>query len=67
MPHKHNADRRHRIAKMRHAVTNWSEYEAGPPPAGKPDAVGGGRGDCVLASDPTSHAKRAGDLFGQRD
>lgn len=29
MPFKHNADRRHRISKMKFKVTNWSEYEAG--------------------------------------
>jgi transposase len=29
MPHKHNAERRHHIAKMPFKVTNWAEYEAG--------------------------------------
>ena len=29
MPFKANADRRHRIPKQRHRVTNWSAYEAG--------------------------------------
>jgi hypothetical protein len=29
MPNKHNADRRHHIPKMKRAVTNWAEYEAG--------------------------------------
>ncbi|QPC95485.1 IS5 family transposase [Mesorhizobium sp. INR15] len=29
MPHKHNADRRHRIGKMKFKVMNWAEYEAG--------------------------------------
>src|ERR1700676_2576413 len=29
MPHKHNADRRHRIPKMAFKVRNWPEYEAG--------------------------------------
>jgi len=29
MPHKHNADRRHQIAKMAHRVTNWPQREAG--------------------------------------
>jgi len=29
MPHKHNADRRHRIPKRRYKVTNWRDYEAG--------------------------------------
>jgi transposase len=29
MPHKHNADRRHRIPKTRYRVTNWLDYEAG--------------------------------------
>jgi hypothetical protein len=29
MPHKHNAARRHHIAKMKFRVTNWPEYEAG--------------------------------------
>ena len=29
MPHKYNADRRHRIPKTRYKVTNWSAYEAG--------------------------------------
>ena len=29
MPHKHNADRRHRIPKMAFKVQNWPEYEAG--------------------------------------
>ncbi|NKL25023.1 IS5 family transposase [Rhizobium leguminosarum] len=29
MPYKHNADRRHHIAKMNFRVTNWPEYEAG--------------------------------------
>ena len=29
MPFKVNADRRHRIPKQRHRVTNWAEYEAG--------------------------------------
>ena len=29
MPHKYNADRRHRIPKARYKVTNWSAYEAG--------------------------------------
>ena len=29
MPYKHNADRRHHIAKMKFSVTNWPEYEAG--------------------------------------
>ena len=29
MPFKANADRRHHIAKQRHRVTNWSEYDAG--------------------------------------
>jgi hypothetical protein len=29
MPYKANADRRHRIPKQRHRVTNWPSYEAG--------------------------------------
>jgi hypothetical protein len=29
MPHKKNANGRHHIPKMRHAVTNWAEYDAG--------------------------------------
>lgn len=29
MPYKHNASRRHRVAKMKFKVTNWPEYEAG--------------------------------------
>src|SRR5471032_1502774 len=29
MPHTHNAERRHHIAKMPFKVTNWAEYEAG--------------------------------------
>jgi len=29
MPHKHNADRRHRIPKMSFKVQNWPAYEAG--------------------------------------
>ncbi len=29
MPHKHNADRRHHIAKMSFKVQNWPAYEAG--------------------------------------
>ena len=29
MPHKLNARGRHHIPKMRHAVTNWREYEGG--------------------------------------
>ena len=29
MPHKYNADRRHRIPKPRYKVTNWQAYEAG--------------------------------------
>src|SRR6188768_3459550 len=29
MPHKYNADRRHRIPKTRYKVTNWKAYEAG--------------------------------------
>jgi hypothetical protein len=29
MPYKANADRRHRIPKQRHRVTNWASYEAG--------------------------------------
>jgi hypothetical protein len=29
MPHKYNADRRHRIPKRRYKVTNWQTYEAG--------------------------------------
>ena len=29
MPNKHNAARRHHIAKMKFRVTNWAEYEAG--------------------------------------
>ena len=29
MPHKHNANRRHRIQRSRYKVTNWSAYEAG--------------------------------------
>lgn len=29
MPHKKNAKGRHHIPKMRHAVTNWAEYEGG--------------------------------------
>jgi Transposase DDE domain len=28
MPFKSNADRRHRIPKQRHRVTNWAEYDA---------------------------------------
>src|SRR6187431_970605 len=28
MPFKANADRRHRIPKQRHRVTNWAEYDA---------------------------------------
>jgi hypothetical protein len=27
--HKKNATGRHHIPKMRHAVTNWAEYEGG--------------------------------------
>jgi hypothetical protein len=29
MPHKYNANRRHRIPKRRYKVTNWQAYEAG--------------------------------------
>jgi hypothetical protein len=29
MPHKKNANGRHHIPKMRHAVANWAEYDAG--------------------------------------
>jgi hypothetical protein len=29
MPHKYNADRRHRIPRTRYKVTNWRDYEAG--------------------------------------
>jgi hypothetical protein len=29
MPHKYNADRRHRFPKRRYKVTNWQAYEAG--------------------------------------
>ena len=29
MPHKYNADRRHRIPRARYKVTNWQAYEAG--------------------------------------
>jgi hypothetical protein len=29
MPHKYNADRRHRFPKTRYKVTNWKAYEAG--------------------------------------
>ena len=29
MPFKVNKDRRHRIARQRHRVTNWPAYEAG--------------------------------------
>ena len=29
MPFKSNADRRHRIPRQRHRVTNWPAYEAG--------------------------------------
>jgi hypothetical protein len=29
MPHKFNAERRHRIPKMQPEVTNWAEYESG--------------------------------------
>jgi hypothetical protein len=29
MPHKYNADRRHRIPKARYKVMNWRDYEAG--------------------------------------
>ncbi|WP_424140296.1 transposase [Roseomonas chloroacetimidivorans] len=29
MPYKANSDRRHRIPKQRHRVTNWPSYEAG--------------------------------------
>ena len=29
MPFKANQDRRHRIPKQRHRVTNWPAYEAG--------------------------------------
>src|SRR5690349_18161623 len=29
MPHKYNADRRHRIPRTRYRVTNWKAYEAG--------------------------------------
>ena len=29
MPHKYNADRRHRIPRARYKVTNWRDYEAG--------------------------------------
>jgi hypothetical protein len=29
MPHKYNADRRHRIPKRRYKVPNWQAYEAG--------------------------------------
>ena len=29
MPHKYNADRRHRIPRTCYKVTNWKAYEAG--------------------------------------
>ena len=29
MPHKFNADRRDKIRKQRHRVTNWAEYNEG--------------------------------------
>jgi hypothetical protein len=28
LPFEANADRRHRIPKQRHRVTNWAEYDA---------------------------------------
>ena len=28
MPYKANADRRHKIPKMRYRVTNWPDYDA---------------------------------------
>jgi hypothetical protein len=28
MPNKHNAKRRHHIAKMKYSVRNWREYDA---------------------------------------
>jgi hypothetical protein len=34
MPHKHHADRRHRIPRSRYKVTNWRDYEAGLRPRG---------------------------------
>jgi hypothetical protein len=36
MPHKYNADRRHRIPRTRYKVTNWQAYEAGLRQRGSP-------------------------------
>jgi hypothetical protein len=35
MPHKFNADRRDKIPKQKHRVTNWSEYNEGLREAGR--------------------------------
>jgi hypothetical protein len=36
LPHKYNADHRHRIPKRPYKVTNWQAYEAGLRQRGSP-------------------------------
>jgi hypothetical protein len=51
MPFKANQDRRHRIPRQRHRVTNWAEYDAGLRARGSltvwfsPEAIGGWRAE----------------------
>ena len=67
MPHKYNADRRHRIPKARYKVTNWRDYEAGLRKRGSltiwfsEDAVRS------LAGGAADHAGRSGALLGSRN
>jgi hypothetical protein len=57
MPFKTNADRRRHIAKQRHRVTNWAEYDAGLRARGSltvwftAEAIEGWRADPALGQD----------------
>src|SRR3954470_20774114 len=67
MPFKTNKDRRHRIPKQRHRVTNWAEYEAGLRTRGSltvwftPEAI------AARVAAPCNHPGWAAVVFGRGD
>jgi len=66
LPFKLNQDRRHRIPRQKHRVTNSAAYDAAPAPAREPDDLVHGPGDRGLARSAAHHFRRTALVFAAR-
>jgi hypothetical protein len=67
MPHKYNAERRHRIPKTRYKVTDWRDYEAGLRQQGSLTIWFTDEAVAVWRAVPPHYAGRSGALLGSGD